>query len=196
MPRDRDEKPGPAAKVAPTFDFDDLPRVRPNFFLTPDDPPAKPAPRKPAPTPPPEAAPAFDFDNLPRLRPNFFLTPDDPPGKPAPQKPATGPARETALEFDPDNLPRVQPRFRVRTDKLGAKRKLQATVPAPVPAPRKMPGGDWRARTIAQRANESPPRVEEPVSESQAALRAFLEAGEAEPELETPLDKDEQDRPA
>ena len=50
---------------------------------------------------------------------------------------------------------------------------------------------DWRrlasAGTLAQRANESPPRAEEPASESQAALRAFLEAGEAEAQIETPL---------
>ena len=155
MPHDRDEKPGPAAKVAPRFDFDDLPRVRPNFFLTPDDPPAKPAPRKPAPTPPPEAAPAFDFGALPRVRPNFFLTPDDPPGKPTPQKPATGPARETSLEFDPDNVLRVRPQFRITTDKPWAKPTLQK--PAPASAARKMPGGTGgRAHSPSARTNPHP----------------------------------------
>ena len=103
------------------------------------------------PTPAPEAAPAFDPDRLPRLRPAFMLTPDDRPAKPAPRK------------------------------------------PAPAPVPRKRTGEDWRARTLAERANESPPRAEEPARESQAALRAFLDAAEAEAQIETPLAEDEQD---
>ena len=107
--------------------------------------------KKPAPTP--EPAPTFDPDTLPRVRPNFLLTPDDPRAKPAPRK------------------------------------------PAPAPAPRKTTGEDWRARTLAERADEPPPRAEEPARESQAAFRAFLDTAEAEPELEAPLAKDGQDRP-
>ena len=134
----------------------------------------------------PEAAPAFDFDSLPRVRPKFFLTPDDPPGEPAPEKPAP--------EFDPDILPLVRPTFRVTTDKLGAKRARQK--PAPAPSPRKTTGEDWRAQTLAERANKPPARAEEPAGESQGALRAFLEAGEAEAQIETPLAEDDQDRPS
>ena len=193
MPHDRDKKSTPAPEAAPAFDPDKLPRLRPNFFLTPDDPPAKPAPRKPAPAPARETAPAFDFDDLPRLRPNFFLTPDDPPGKPTPQKPATGQAGETSLEFDPDNVPRVRPQFRITTDKPWAKPTLQK--PAPASAGRKMPGGDWRASALAERANEPPPQGEEPARESEAALRAFLDAPEAEAQIETPLAEDEKDLP-
>lgn len=107
MARDRDEKPGPA----------------------------------------PEAPPAFDFNDLPRVRPKFFLTPDDPPGEPAPEKPAP--------ELNPDILPLVRPTFRVTTGKLGAKRALQK--PAPAPSPRKTTGEDWRAQTLAERANQPPP---------------------------------------
>ena len=210
MPHDSNEKPTPApeAAPAPTFDFDDLPRVRPVFMLTPDERTAKPAPQKPestpeeqatgsgegeGPTPPPAPAPApaFDFDNLPRLRPNFFLTPDDPPGNPTPQRPATGQAGETSLEFNPDNVPRVRPQFRITTDKPWAKPTLQK--PAPASAARKMPGGDWRASALAERANEPPPQGEEPARESEAALRAFLDAPEAEAQIETPLAEDEQD---
>ena len=146
------------------------------------------------PTPAPEAAPAFDPDRLPRSRPNFMLTPDEPGANRTLQEPAPAPARETAPEFDPDNLPRVRAQFRLTPDDLAGKRA--ARKPAPAPAPRKRTGQDWRARTLAQRADESPPRAEEPASESQTALRAFLEAGEAEPELEAPLAEDEQDRPA
>ena len=145
-------------------------------------------------SPAPEAPPAFDFDTLPRVRPNFFLTPDDPPGKPAPQKPTPAQAGETVPEFNPDSLPLVRPTFRVTTDKLGAKRTLQK--PAPAPSPRKTSGEDWRARTLVERANEPPPRVEEPASESQAALRTFLDTAEGEIQIETPLAKDDQDRSA
>ena len=100
-----------------------------------------------------EAPAAFDFNKLPRVRPKFFLTPDDPPGKPAPQKPVPAPVREPAPEFDPDILPRVRPQFRVTTDDLGARRALRK--PAPAPSPRKTTGEDWRAQTLAQRANQA-----------------------------------------
>ena len=135
--------------------------------------------------PPPDAPPAFDFNNLPRVRPKFFLTPDDPPGEPAPEKPAP--------EFDQNILPRVRPAFRVITGKLGAKPTLQK--PAPAPSPRKTTGEDWRAQTLAQRANQPPARADEPARESEAALRAFLDTGEAEAQIETPLAEDDQDRP-
>lgn len=153
MPQDRDEKPGPAAKVAPRFDFDDLPRVRPVFILTPEERGAQPAP----------------------------------------QKPATATSNETSFERDPENVPQVRPKFRVRTDELGKKRTLLKS--ASTPAPRKTTGEDWRARTLAERANEPPPQAEEPTRESEAALRAFLDTAEAEPQLEAPLAKNEQDRP-
>ena len=145
-------------------------------------------------SPAPEAPPAFDFDDLPRLQPNFFLTPDDPPAKPAAQKPTTAPAGETAFELDPDNVPRVRPKFRVRTDNLGAQRTLQKS--ASTPAARKTAGGDWRARPLAERANEPPPRVREPArnEDAEAALRTFLDAPEAEAQIETPLAEDEPDR--
>ena len=134
--------------------------------------------------PAPDATPAFDFNNLPRVRPAFMLTPDDPPGKPAPEKPAP--------EFDPNILPLVRPAFRVTTGKLGARPTLQK--PAPAPPPRKTTGEDWRAQTLAERANKPPARAEEPASEGQAALRAFLEAGEADAQSETPL-ADEKELP-
>ena len=153
MPHDRNEKPAPAAKVAPTFDFDDLPRVRPVFILTPEERGAQPAP----------------------------------------QKPATATSNETSFERDLENVPQVRPKFRVRTDELGKKRSGQKSAPAP--SSRKIPGGDWRASTLAKRANESPVQAEEPARESEAALRAFLDTAEAEPQLEAPLAKDEQDRP-
>ena len=146
---------------------------------------------KPKPTP--EAPPAFDFNDLPRLRPAFILTPAERGARPAPQKPATAPAGETSLELDPDNLPRVRPKFRVRTDKLGAKGTPEK--PGPTPTPRKTTGGDWRARALAERANEPRPRAEEPARESESALRAFLDAPEADAQIETPLAKDEQDPP-
>ena len=63
MPHDRDEKP-PAPDATPAFDFNNLPRVRPKFFLTPDDPPAEPAPQKPAPAQAGETAPEFDRKSL------------------------------------------------------------------------------------------------------------------------------------
>ena len=134
--------------------------------------------------PAPDATPAFDFNNLPRVRPAFMLTPDDPPGKPAPEKPAP--------EFDPNILPLVRPAFRVTTGKLGARPTLQK--PAPAPPPRKTTGEDWRAQTLAERANKPPARAEEPAGEGQAALRAFLEAGEADAQSETPL-ADEKELP-
>ena len=34
----------------------------------------------------------------------------------------------------------------------------------------------WRAQTLAERANQPPPRADEPASESESALRAFLDA--------------------
>ena len=135
----------------------------------------------------------MDLDRLPRVRPVFMLTPDEPPGKPAPQKPATAASNETPLERDPENVPRVRPKFRVRTDKLGAGGALQK--PAPAPAARKMPREDWRSNALAERANEPRPQAEEAASESQAALRAFLNTTEAEGQIETPLAEDEQDPP-
>ena len=65
MPQDRDEKPGPAAKVAPRFDFDDLPRVRPVFILTPEERGAQPAPQKPATAPSNETSFERDPENVP-----------------------------------------------------------------------------------------------------------------------------------
>ena len=141
--------------------------------------------------PAPDATPAFDFNNLPRVRPVFMLTPDDPPGEPAQHKPAPAQAGETAPEFDPDILPRVRPQFRVTTDDLGAKRALQK--PAPTPSPRKTTGEDWRAQTLAQRATQPPPRADEPASESESALRAFLDTDEADAHSEAPSAEDEQD---
>ena len=123
-----------------------------------------------------------------------MLTPDDPPGEPAQQKPAPAQAGETAPEFDPDILPLVRPSFRVTTDDLGAKRALRK--PAPAPSPRKTTGEDWRAQTLAQRANQPPPRADKPARESEAALRAFLDTAEAEAQIETPLAEDDQDRPS
>ena len=151
----------------------------------PHDPDEKP--------PAPEAPPAFDFNKLPRWRSKLFPTPDDPPEKPVPQKPAPAQAGETAPEFDPDILPLVRPTFRVRTDKLGAKRALRK--PAPAPSPRKTTGEDWRAQTLAERANKPPARAEEPAGKSQAALRAFLDTTEADAQSETPLAEDDQGRP-
>ena len=145
------------------------------------------------PTPPPEAPAAFDFNTRPRWRSKLFPTPDDPPQNPAPQEPAPAPARETAPEFDPDIVPRVRPAFRVTTDDLGAKRALEK--PAPAPSPRKTTGKDWRAQTLAERANKPPPRAEESAGKSQAALRAFLDTGEADAQSETPLAEDERKRP-
>ena len=49
MPRDSEEKTTPAPKAPPTFNFNDLPRWRPNFLLTPDDPPRKSAPKEATP---------------------------------------------------------------------------------------------------------------------------------------------------
>ena len=99
--------------------------------------------------------------------------------------------RETAPEFDPDILPRVRPQFRVTTDDLEAKRALQK--PAPTPSPRKTTGEDWRAQTLAQRANQAPPRADEPASESESALRAFLDTDKANAHSEAPSAEDEQD---
>ena len=70
---------------------------------------------------------------------------------------------------------------RPRAPKLGANRGLRKR--APVPSPRKTTGQDWRAQTLAERANQPPPRAEEPAGESEAALRAFLDTAEAEPGL-------------
>ena len=201
MPHDPDEKP-PAREAPAGFDFNKLPRWRSKLFPAPDEPPAEPAPRKPVPaparettpevaTPEPEGAAVLDLDKLPRVRPVFMLTPDDSPGKPAPQKPATAASNETSFERDPENVPRVRPKFGVRTDKLGGRRTLQK--PAPTPAPRKTTGEDWRAGALAERANEAPVQAEEPARESEAALRAFLDAPEAEAQSETPLAEDEQD---
>ena len=127
------------------------------------------------------------------MRPVFILTPEERGAQPAPQKPATATSNETSFERDPENVPQVRPKFRVRTDELGKKRTL--LISASTPAPRKTTGEDWRARTLAERANEPPPQAEEPTRESEAALRAFLDTAEAEPQLEAPLAKDEQDRP-
>ena len=145
------------------------------------------------PAPAPELPAAFDFNDLPRVRPKFFLTPDDPPGKPAPQESAPAQAGERAPEFDPDILPLVRPSFRVTTDDLGAKRVLRK--PAPAPSPRKTTGEDWRAQTLAQRANQPPPRADKPARESEAALRAFLDTAEAEAQSETPLAEDAKEPP-
>ena len=201
MPHDPDEKP-PPPEAPPAFDFNTLPRWRSKLFPAPDGPPAESAPQKPvaAParettpevaTPEPEGAAVLDLDRLPRVRPVFMLTPDDPPGKPAPQKPATAASNETSFERDPENIRQVRPKFRVRTDKLGVRRTLQK--PTPTPAPRKTTGEDWRAQTLAERANEAPVQAEEPARESEAALRAFLDAPEAKAQIETPLAEDEQD---
>ena len=84
----------PEPEGAAVLDLDRLPRVRPVFMLTPDDPPAKPAPQKPAPAPTRETAPEFDTDNLPLLRSQFRLTPDDLAGKRAPSEPAPGGPKE------------------------------------------------------------------------------------------------------
>ena len=149
----------------------------------PHDPDEKP--------PTPEAPPAFDFNKLPRWRSKLFPTPDDPPEKPVPQKPAPAQAGETAPEFDPDILPLVRPSFRVTTNDLGAKRALRK--PAPAPSPRKTTGEDWRAQTLAQRANQPPPRADKPARESEAALRAFLDTGEAEAQSGAQPGEDEQD---
>ena len=203
MPHDHDEKPSPP-DAPPAFDFNKLPRWRSKLFPAPDEAPAEPAPQKPVPaparettpevaTPEPEGTAVLDLDRLPRVRPVFMLTPDDPPGKPPPQKPATAASNETSFERDPENVPRVRPKFRVRTDKLGAGRTLQK--PAPAPAARKMPREDWRSSALAERANEPRPRAEEPASESQAALRAFLNTTEAEGQIETPLAEDEHNGP-
>ena len=140
-----------------------------------------------------EAPAAFDFNTRPRWRSKLFPAPDGPPAESAPQKPVPAPARETAPEFDTDNLPLLRPQFRLTPDDLGAKRALRK--PAPASAPRKMPKEDWRAQTLAERANQPPPRAEEPAGKSEAALRAFLDTAEAEAQSETPLAEDEQDGP-
>ena len=140
-------------------------------------------------TPTPKARLPFDPGTLPRWRSELFPTPDDPPGKPAPAL-----KRETALEVDPNIVPWVEPTFRVTTDESRAKRARQE--PAAAPAPQKRIGQDWRLRTLAKRATEPPPRAEKPASESQAALRAFLDAAEADAQIETPFAEDDQDPPA
>ena len=201
MPHDHDEKPA-GGETPPAFDFNKLPHWRSKLFPAPDEAPAEPAPQKPVPaparettpevaTPEPEGAAVLDLDRLPRVRPVFMPTPDDPSEKPVPQKPAPAQAGETAPEFDPDILPRVRPQFRVTTDDLGAKRALQK--PAPTPSPRKTTGEDWRAQTLAQRATQPPPRADEPASESESALRAFLDTDEADAHSEAPSAEDEQD---
>ena len=141
--------------------------------------------------PAPDAPPAFDFNTLTRWRSKLFPAPDDPPAEAAPEKPAPAPQRGSAPEFDPDILPLVRPSLRVTTDDLGAKRALRK--PAPAPSPRKTTGEDWRAQTLAQRANQPPPRADEPASESESALRAFLDTGEADAHSEAPSAEDEQD---
>ena len=150
----------------------------------PHDPDEKPAP-------PVEATSAFDPDTRPRWRSKLFPAPDGPPAEAAPQKPGPPPARETAPEFNPDILPLVRPSFRLTTDDLGTKRAASK----PAPSAPKTTGEDWRAQTLAERANEPPPRAEEPAGKSQAALRAFLDTAEAEAQSETPLAEDDQDRP-
>ena len=145
------------------------------------------------PPPPAETPPAFDFNTRPRWRSKLFPAPDGPPAESAPQKPVPAPARETAPEFDTDNLPLLRPQFRLTPDDLGAKRTLQK--PAPTPSPRKTTGEDWRAQTLAQRANQPPPRADEPASGSESALRAFLDTDEADAQIETPLAEDEHNAP-
>ena len=49
------------------------------------------------------------------------------------------------------------------------------------------------AEDDTERANQPPPRAEEPARESQAALREFLGTAEADAQSETPLAEDEQD---
>ena len=56
MSHDHDEK-APAPQAKRPFDFNDLPRVRPKFFPTPDDPPGEAAQEKPAPAQPGETVP-------------------------------------------------------------------------------------------------------------------------------------------
>ena len=143
------------------------------------------------PTPAPEAAraPTFDFDDLPRVRPVFMFTPNQRAGEPATQEPATAPSRETGPEFDTDNVPRVRPQFRLRPHDLPG----TSAPREPAPVAQKRTGEDWRAATLAQRANESPPRGEKPTGESEAALRAFLDTGEAETENRSA--KDDEDQP-
>ena len=150
----------------------------------PRDPNEKPAPA-------PEATSGFDPNTRPRWRSKLFPAPDGPAAESAPQKPGPAAARETAPEFDPDILPRVRPQFRLTPDDLGAKRALRK--PPPAPSPRKTTGEDWRAKTLAQRANQLPPRADEPASESESALRAFLDTDKADAHSEAPSAEDEQD---
>ena len=201
MAHDPDERP-PAPEAPAAFDFNTRPRWRSKLFPATDGPPAESAPQKPVPaparettpegaTPKPEGAAVLDLDRLPRVRPAFMLTPDDPPGKPTPQEPTPAQAGETVSEFDPNILPRVRPAFRITTNKPWAESTLQK--PAPAPSPRKTTGKDWRAQTLAERANKPPPRAEEPARESESALRAFLDTGEAETENRSA--KDDEDQP-
>ena len=138
--------------------------------------------------PRPKAQGWFDPGTLPRWRPKFLFTPDDPPGKPPPTQ--TG---QPAPGFDPDIVPWVEPAFRIATDE--SRTGCTPREPARTAAQNKRTGQDWSARAIARRATEPPSRADRPVSESQAALRAFLDAAEAEAQIETPLAEDDQGRP-
>ena len=56
----------PEREGAAVLDLDRLPRVRPVFMVTPDDPPGEPAPQEPAPAPARETTPEFDPDTRAR----------------------------------------------------------------------------------------------------------------------------------
>ena len=129
----------------------------------------------------PKARRLVNPDTLPRWWSKLFPRPDD-----SPEKPASTQTGETALQVDLD--------FRVTTDESPARPEPQER--ARTRAPQKRAGPDWSARGIARRATESPPRAEKPVSESQAALSAFLDAVEAGAQIETPLAEDDEDRPS
>ena len=137
MPHDRDEKP-PPPNAPPAFDFNKLPRWRSKLFPAPDDPPAEPAPLKPVPAPEEGAAVAGEGEKSPT------------------------PAPETAHVFDLDSLPRVRPNVFVTPDDRPGGAAPRKPTPTPALTPRKTTGQDRRARTLAERANEPPPRVEEP----------------------------------
>ena len=106
------QKPGPAParETAPevatpepegatVLDLDRLPRVRPAFMLTPDDPPAKTAPQKPAPAQAGETVSEFGPDILPLVRPTFRVTSGKLGAKRTMQKPAPAPSpRKTTGE--------------------------------------------------------------------------------------------------
>ena len=137
----------------------------------------------------PKARRLFNPDTLRRWWSKLVPEPDD-----SPERPASTQTGETALQVDPDIVPWVEPAFRVTTDESRARPEPKER--ARTRAPQKRASPDWRASTIAKRATEPPPRAKKPVSESGAALRAFLDAVEAGAQIETPLAEDDEDRPS